>query len=127
MLQPIINANSRAVYIPVYPILSNVVEKPTVSETPGVTQRQQFGTSHIKVENQQIDTGTLHTKESARELAMASHAKVEHAPTSEKGSAPTNCATPAEKPETSAQVEHSNKLQEMMKVNNFKVSIMLHH
>jgi len=46
-----------------------------------IKQGQQFGNSQIKVENREIDTGTLHTKESARELAMTSQAKVEHAPT----------------------------------------------
>jgi len=68
---------------------STAAEKPETSaqaepnkEVEGsITQGQQLGNSQIKVENQHIDTGTLHTKESARELAMASQAKVERAPT----------------------------------------------
>jgi hypothetical protein len=35
----------------------------------------------IKVENQTAGTGTLHTKESAHQQALASRVKVEHAPT----------------------------------------------
>src|SRR5215472_10841700 len=72
---------------------SNAAEKPETSAQaeankevePSIKQGQQYGSSHIKVENQQIDTGTLHTKESTRELAMASQAKVERAPTTPSG------------------------------------------
>ena len=57
---------------------------------PSIKQGQELGSSQIKVENQHIDTGTLHTKESARELEMASQAKVEHAPTTTSGPPPTH-------------------------------------
>ncbi|MGC2572833.1 MAG: hypothetical protein WA364_15085 [Candidatus Nitrosopolaris sp.] len=69
---------------------STAAEKPEASarveankEVEGtIKQGQLFGNSQIKVENQRMgDTDKLHTKESARELAMASQAKVEHAPT----------------------------------------------
>jgi len=53
-----------------------------------IKQGQQLGSSQIKVQNQQIDTGPLHTtptKESARELETASQAKVEKAPTTPSG------------------------------------------
>ena len=46
-----------------------------------IKQGQEFGNSQIKVQNQQIGTEVLHTRESAHQLAMVSHARVEHAPT----------------------------------------------
>ena len=60
--------------------LAHVEAKDLFSEGTKLKQ-QQLGNSVIKVENQTAGTGTLHTKESAHQQALASRVKVEHAPT----------------------------------------------